>query len=471
MRVLIVPRGPTSEAVLDSLTTWSGSALLEPFCWWVAPSAASEATAQVTRVERGESHEDLLAVALEGADQADIALVAFAPVGAGESVPAAFVDAADACVEMARNVLAFGVGSSDECLMVVAPAEVGQPVPPELFVARWAANVYVAPEDRFDPADFNHLVANAAAFPRHAAHAVASIADLWVRAEPHSTGVLATLSMRHLDLAPPPVQVVRCFSRVVDYGFVIDHLAAGVFSAGGAWPNPDPRRFDRIADPGSVLPDLARAFLDKHADVLGLSRCDPMTLDPPVRLGLLAALRELIKLIIRRLRNKPFEILESQIARVHDMLAERIEHYSGDNVLVVRYFDRAAGDRSLLELREFLHDQLRVPDGPVAAAWADLWQLTLGIVDGAGLPPETGDDILARGNLRALVTDPGRIGPHPGNPPPATEEDPDPRVCDPLRWLEEQAAIEQEAAVEDDPTEASEGQELRRRRRVLLTRR
>jgi hypothetical protein len=433
--------------MLACLTAWSSSALLEPFCWWSAPEDGS-ATLAVIRVERGEHHAELLADALAGADPEDVALVAFLPASAGEVVSAAFANAADRCVAMANQVLAFNLEAASECTMVVAPAQVGQPIPRDLFLARWAANVYVAPEDRSDPSDFDHLAGNPAAFPRHASHALASIADLWVGAGRDAPRVLATLAARQPSIAPAPVQVVRCFSRVLDYGYVVDHVAAGVFREEVAWPNPDTRSFDRIAQPDEILPDVAVSFLDKHKDVLGVSDCPPLTLEPLKRLKLLAALRMFIRLVIRRIRNKPFEMLENQLAKLHDAAADRIEQYSGGSILVKRHRDSIGNERGLLNVSKRIDRPLYVPDGPIVKTWTELRRLTLGLVDGGDIPPDIADEILRRGALRALVTNPPHIAPNPADKPPATEAHPNPRACDPLRFIEERGDAVDAAAPE-----------------------
>lgn len=444
MRVLVAPDTSTAAEVLECLTTWSHAALLEPFCWWTTPAHGDAISMEVVRVERGEHHRCLLADALDGAAPEDVALVAFLPADPGEALDAGFAGATERCMAFADEVLAFSLDSVRECAMVVAPAAVGQPVPAGLFLARWSANVYVAPEDRVDPSDFNHLSGNRAAFPRHAAHAAASIADLWVGTAVKQGRVLNALVERQPSLAPAPVQVVRCFSRVLDYGYVVDHVAAGVFRTQSSWPNPDPRRFDRIADAENVLPAVAASFLQRHADVLGLSEVALLTLDPPEPLSLWEALRVLFRLIVERLRNRPFEIVENQVARLHDVAASRIEQMSGNAVLVRRYFESRDFAAGSVELAEALDRPFHVPDGPVAKTWSELRRLTTGIVDGGDLPPDIADNILARGSLRALVTDPRQIAVDPCDLPPTTEGEQRSRACDPLRVLEAREAAQEE---------------------------
>jgi hypothetical protein len=411
MRVLIVPSSETSESVFLRLAAWSAAGLLEPFCWW--PVGMGETTSTVRRVTRGASVELPLSGAIVGSDPRDVAVVAFHAATVGEAFDERFDAHVDACIDTVTRVVSVDAGNPTECTMVVAPAAIAQPVPHPLFRPHRAANVYLAPEDRVDPRQPNQLLDATDRFPGHAAHGLASISDLWVRNGPETVRIIDALKVKSALAVPDPVRVVRCFSRLVDFGFLSDHLAAAVFQAGDSWPNPDMTRFDRIADPGMVMPSLVDDFMTKHAEVLGLGEPDTIKLDPPPRLRLLEALKLVVRELIARLRRKPFDWAEQQMARMHDHVAKLIENAAPDDLdlHVRRWHDHPEEERSLRGLAHYLDKPRPEPDPAVEPTWTDLRTLTFGLVDGSAMPDRISQEPLTRGRLRAVVTNAHRIVP------------------------------------------------------------
>jgi S1-C subfamily serine protease len=438
MRVLVAPPGTSSEAVFDRLRAWSGAGMLHPFCWREAPVGEPiESSVDVRLVDRGQVREVSLSEALDRTVPAEFALVGVCAATAGEGFDERFHETLSACVTAAMGVVPFAQERPIQASIVVAPAEIGQRVPPGLFRPKWAACLYVAPEDRGEPNDPNHLAGNEQIFPAHAAHAVMTLVDGWIDQARDGESVLQALARRQPQLSPARVQVARSFSRAIDYGYLADHVSATIFHAGESWPNPNRDRFERLESTDALTPRVVGAYMKQHAGVLGLSKFEPIPMPEREELGLLEALRRLIREIIARLRRKPFDWAEEKLIALHDRAADRIERMSGGELKVKHWGKRVPPDGRLLDLTEHLERPLAVPGGAVGPAWTDLRMVALGLVDGSPLPPAVDEVVQLPKGRRAVVTEPGRIVPEPTLPLPVLEGLPAPtdddRVCDPLR--------------------------------------
>ncbi|HEY6551237.1 MAG TPA: hypothetical protein VIY71_08580, partial [Solirubrobacterales bacterium] len=404
-------------------------------------------------MEAGESRELLLGAALQGFDESNDELIGFYPATPQEGFEPNFVEAAIACVDLLSQTIAHDATRPARCTMVVAPSQIAQPVSRGLLSQSFASNVYIAPEDRAEPRDPNRLLGNEAVFPMHAAHAIATVADLWNEPDAGRPSVVDVLARRqpHNQLA---IQVIRCFSRGIGFGYLPDHVSAGIFHGSGGWPNPDSERFDRIDDAETVVPQLVDDYLSTFRQELGLSEFNPHRLQDPEPLGLLEAFRLLLRLIIMRIRRKPFEVVRQRLDAIHNAAADWVEKQAGpDSGIRVKRRGRSEGasdDR--IGLDAALERPLVVPDGPVAEAWTALRRLVLGLVDGSELPDGIDQVRLINGRgQRALVTQPAVLAPDPDSDPPPVEDSDGP-VCDPLR-LDPTLAAEAEAG------EASPGEE------------
>jgi len=193
MRVVVAPRSEVSEAVHDCLLAWSRVGLLGPFCFWQVPVAqGQEVLDQVERIEEGDSKTGSLAEALQGTPSDQVTLVGLYAAGPGDGFDAGFADAIQRCLGIGRKVLAFEKGKPIECTVMVAPEEIAQPVPLDVFCGTW--NLYIAPEDRASPPEANQLLSSEGLLARHAAHALATIADLWANAAVQPTGALQEIT-------------------------------------------------------------------------------------------------------------------------------------------------------------------------------------------------------------------------------------------------------------------------------------
>ncbi|HMI82071.1 MAG TPA: serine protease, partial [Solirubrobacterales bacterium] len=437
MRVLFLPDNRSAEKVVECLLGWSRSGLLAPFAWRAAGDGGVPAEGStVTRVEAGESKEMLLGAALQGADDGTSdELVAFYPATAEEGFEPGFPAAAIGYVDLLAQTIAHDAARPARCTMVVAPSQIGQPVPPQLLSQGFAANVYVAPEDRAEPRDPNRLLGNEEVFPMHAAHALATVADLWDEPASERPAVVDVLAKRqpHNQLA---MQVVRCFSRGIDFGYLPDHVSAGIFYSDSGWPNPDQERLDRIDDPESVVPHVAGDYMRAFRQELGLSDFEPRRLEDPAPLGLFEAFMLLVRLIVARIRRRPFEIVRERIDSVYNKAADWVEKQAGPDsgIRVKRRGEGSEAGGEALDLELILEKPLVVPDGPVSAAWTALRRLVLGLVDGSDLPEGIDQVRLVNGRgQRALIADPAALAPNPEADPPPVADDEGP-ICDPLRF-------------------------------------
>ncbi len=262
------------------------------------------------------------------------------------------------------------------------------------------------------------------------------------------TNVLEAIATHEaFSIDPPAVRVVRTFSRVIDLGYVSDHVAAGVFKAGRAWPNPDRHRFDRADQPTRLVAAASREFVALHKELIGLAEFQPLQLPPEERPNLWQALRELFQMIQARIRRLPSDLADATLGKAHDHLAAMIDRYRGPEAAkTLRWRERPEDERSLVDLTAELDHPLFTPDGATAAVWRDLRQLSLGLIDGAPLPEGIEEETYVRADKRMLVTGPDAIAPDPEVRPPVAGVE---RACDPLRLEPRFAMPKDEGASED----------------------
>jgi S1-C subfamily serine protease len=430
MRVVIAPETSVTERVDACLRAWSHAGLLERFCVWRVPLDVQAADARgVALVDSGGVRVGTLPELLQDTPSDQITLLGFYASEDGEPFDPRFSARVTECLQHAAHVLAYDKARPVECTMVVAPSRIAQPVHPDVLCG--TRNLYVAPEDRSTPPAPNQLPDSDGALPRHAAHALATIADLWVSPERRSNGVLETVAAEDVNaIDPPAVRLVRCFSRAVDFGYMADHVAAGVFQAGEEWPNPDPDHCDRVSDPSRLVKQSVREFMKIHGEALGLSKFEPLTLPAEKRPSLLEAARELVGMLLARIRRLPSDLADATLGSAHDLLADRIDKLRGpDAPRTLRWRERPESERSIADVADQLNRPVSMPDGPTAAIWHDLRRLVFALVDGSELPAGMDPAAYSLGDKRALVAKPAALAPDPSQAPPGRAEN---RPCDPL---------------------------------------
>ena len=460
MNVLLLPRTEAAASVYETLVRWSATGLLRPFCVWDA--AEIERAPSVRLVAAGEVEELTLGDALAGAVPGEIEFVGFYPLAAGEPADAGFATLVERFLSWVREYV---VDLDNEqllaCALAVAPSRPDQAVPPELFRAHWT-NLLVAPEDRAGPGAVNQLKdhnGNSGRFVRHAAHAAATVAAIWATPSAQLPDLLAQVEERSGPLRVQ-VRVVRCFSRVIELGYIADHIAAVAFEPVGGWPRPG-GDFDRPEDVDRVVRGVAAAYLKRNGVALGRRPFEAIREDEPEPLGLLAALRALVKQLRDYLRRRPFELVDEAVGRVHAKAARRIESLDSSGKIRVRPWDELPLEgRGLGQLSEQIDSApLIVEDGAVSTAWTELRQTTLGLVDGSDLPDGVGAWARGPGDRRLVVSDPGRLA----RDPEIEEEPPHEPLLQRIR-AGVQAALEQanaraEALAEPAGGEDGEGEE------------
>jgi S1-C subfamily serine protease len=433
VRILLAPKTPAAEALLDRLCAWSAAGLLAPFCWWYADGVEEDAILTVTHVSAGAASELDIQPAL-GEDLSQVAALAIVPASDTETFDTvAFLEAVRARLAAVAEVLPFRPGEVFGATLLVVADEVDAPVDRSLFGPYWNASVYVAAEDRSNPEAANRLKGDVGRLPGHAAHAVTVIADLWSRPTDPEEQILTQLSALSRGPDRTDVTVVRCYSRAIDFGYLASHLAAAVFQPGDGWPNPDPEHFDRRSDAGEPVGYIVRQFIAKHKRALGLSDPDLIEIPGPRELTLWQAIKEVFRRLLDRLRNKPVEMIQDAINDAYNRAADRVEKAGGTNRdwRIKRPDRNGARVSDLIALAERLDKPMIVPDGPVQAAWTDLRLLSLGLTDGSPLPDGLEREILVQNNKRAVITRPAALVPDPARRPPMSEALPDPRACDP----------------------------------------
>ena len=250
------------------------------------------------------------------------------------------------------------------------------------------------------------------------------------------------------------MQVVRCYSRTVDFGYLPDHLAAAVFKLTGDWPVPDPERFDRVPDPRATLDHVTDSYLLTYREVLGLG--DPLTIPCPEfpKLGLWAAIKRLWSDLVAWVARIPSEVVESVAETAYEIAKGHVEALAGpdSDIRVLGWREtRGTPAEKLERLHAHLGGPLVVQDGPVMAAWIDLRRLAFGLIDGSSLPKDVDESKITRGLKRAVVTNPRLIVPDPSNRAPEYAGIEDPRACDPMHLDARYAELLGPPPDEEDP--------------------
>lgn len=432
MVVILASRAEPAADVVASLRAWSSAQLLERFVWWpMDPAAAGdELLAGIEVVDGGADPadaDDLLGAFGSASTDGAVVLVLL-PDGVS---PAEVAEP----VQAARRHLQRVVGFVEVPVVgVLAPSADPKPVRLDGDL-HWSALVALAPEDCERPGSANALVEHRDRYGPHVAAGVATVAGLW-RAAP-GREVLDVVRDRCRDRPPGTVQVLRCFNRVADGGYVVDHVAAGAMRPLETWPIPrgrHVRRFDLEEQHRAYLVDV---LFRAHDDVLGHRRIEPRPPDQP--LPLLVALRRIVALARQTVLRYPVQVITRWVARAYDRGARMAEW-------VLQRFDP---EREVQRWADVVvtpsEPEDDVPEPPtvppqeaVAGAWGDLRALCLGVMDGSDLPPYVAFEGFTDDHDRLVVDTPAQVAPDPRDHTPAEVARllgvDEPRSCDPARF-------------------------------------
>ncbi|MGB0889960.1 MAG: hypothetical protein ACPGWS_06710, partial [Solirubrobacterales bacterium] len=439
MKVLITPNDAPADAVLDQLRTWSAEGLIDNFVWWLGRQGGADLDLTVVLVENGTANEMPLARALEGVSSEDVDLVGFATTFVGDEFPSDFGERIDEFEVASQSVLAFQADRPLTTTVIVAPPEVGQQIPDGYFLARRHARVLVASEDRPAPPQANHLIEEDEDATPHAAHALASLCDLWLSNEPAAEPVFDQLYLEPIGALVAPVRLARCFTRVVDLENFPDELATEVFRVGEGWPNPDRKRFVRAIDPAPLVAELTRNYLGKHREILNLSDFHPTPIHHPEAMSLWEAIKLLFRIFFDFVLHLPQRLVEMISRRVTDQVNRLAGHLENQLEKL------GAGGRQVKRIGEdgvpgtefdAVGPSERKGEKDPAVAWRDLATMSYALIDGSDLPEKSWNELMRSQDKQTIVEHPRAVVPDPSPPLPTGTKslfhDDPVRVCDPL---------------------------------------
>lgn len=428
MLVVLAPAG--AEVVLERLRAWSHARVLEPLLWW-EPGGES-----ARLLEDGELDDEAniaSVLATQKVDASEVRAIGFLAGG-----PIDHNEAEEALGDLAtrfgllRSVLPFGKGP-DQPGLLLAPSTPRTRLAVEGQLGHFRPIVVVSPEDRSHPFDASFMASPTdEVLAGHVAHALVALGGAQATPIQQVPPVvtLAKDAVEHLG----QVFVTRSFSRVLDLGYIVDHVASQVLRPGSGWPNPDPLQFDRRELSDEQVDGLVEGYFTKYSEVLGLTVVEPIRPDPPRKLGLWAALKAVARYLWSAIQNKPVQWLNTKVGGLYDSLATRLERLApGSGIQVERWREDGM---SLGEAAQRAHDSfdIHIPDGAVGPAWRDLWLLTIGLTDGSERPEWIVPGLLRSGELKQLASDPEQLVPDPLKLPPSSKGLEDVQACDPERW-------------------------------------
>lgn len=296
-----------------------------------------------------------------------------------------------------------------------------------------------------------------------------------------------------------PVMVARAFVRVLDGGFLVDHIGAGLIGRFDEWPYPaDIERPDDLlqARPNAVQ-DIAGAFTAVDDGALRFKRVPRPTLPPQSSIGWLQAFRMMFRYLADVIRRAPTQFVEGVALRTQVKVAAWTQQvvFGNDSAFLVSFGGRTASGgfegepalttRDVRTTAERVFSLLgdRNPPSPSPRAWRSLRALVLGLGDGAELPDIGSPSIrtmVRQGSNQLVIRSPERLAPDPSavtltlqpelfapGQPLAAWDPSSMRACDPLTCLEMLGAIErslielEEEELELAPVGPSSGNEFR----------
>lgn len=419
--MLIVFAPDASEGPLAILRGWAECGLLDPFVWW--PSSPSD-EAQPTLISSDGERTAPIGTLLADVDAGDIQVVAYA---LGAPAPVQPPDVTSRFAQL-RAVLPAERGPVLPALLM-APRDLDSRFDPS-SLARFGPILVLSPEDRSDPTDASQL--GPATFDAHVGHALALVGGAF--ADQDDDPPLRELATTWRN-SPGSAITVRPFSRMLDLGYIVDHIGLEVLRPGRQWPNPDQKQFDRAPLSDPQMDFIVDGYFEEHKRVLDVTPVEPIKRYDPPKVGLWEAIKAVFRFVWDRLRRRPVDWLNSRIGSMYDSVASYVEDKGeGSGIRIRRWNDRDASESVGSFVDDLLQHRLVVNNGFVAGAWRDLRALPMSLVDGTPTPKWLDDSQLMSGGLRQVVADPKLLVPDPEQLPPAATDKKDPRACDPRTW-------------------------------------
>lgn len=428
MLVVLAPAG--GEEVLERLRAWSHARVLEPLLWW---EPGGESARLLKDGELGDVESVASVLATQKVDASDVRTLGFLAGGPvdHDQAHAALGDIVSR-FGLLRSVLPFGKGP-DQPGLLLAPATPRTRFAVEEQLGSFRPIVLVSAEDRSHPLDANFLASPSEdAIAAHVAHALVALGGAQSTPLPQTPPIVTLAADAAEQLGQ--IFVTRSFSRVLDLGYIVDHVASQVLRPGSGWPNPDPLQFDRKELSDEQVDGLVEGYFATYAEVLALTVVDPIRPDPPRRLGLWAALKAVARYLWNAIQNKPVEWLNTKVGGLYDSLADRLERLApGSGIQVQRWREEGLSLGAATQ-RAFSSFDIHIPDGAVGPAWRDLWLLSIGLTDGSDRPEWIVPGLLRSGELKQLAADPEQLVPDPLKLPPSSKGLENVQACDPERW-------------------------------------
>lgn len=461
--LVIIASEQAGGALVEPLRAWSGSQLLDPVLLLTPTDDGALAS---RAVRRGEAEDVSVIEALRGVDLKSVVQVTVA-IGPEVENPDPVIAAHDLASSLLER--AIGADAWESAALVAIPDHPARRCSPELLLPAFDPWVVVAAEDRAHPAGVNTLIdPDDGHLARHAAHAVVALANAWSFT---SDEVNYIAKARAAGAATAgTTDLVRCYTRLIDAGYLADHVAAQVLRPGVRWPNPDVNEFDDVDLEDDQNQAVADEFLKVHAPTLGLTEIQPLV-HKRTKLSLWEAIKAVFRFMVDRLRRMPAQWLDDRIGKLYNTVAERVEGMGAD-VKVRRWREREPGEAPRDFLDELAARRLKVEPGAVGPTWEDMWRLSIGLVDGTALPTSLDLPFLVAGQRRLLETDPRLIVPDPEDRPPGTRDRAEYRSCDPKRFdpVVSSAFLAGQGPVDADQGNSAMGAWYKPRSRSLLWR-
>jgi len=407
--LVVAPETEPCRTVRSTLDAWAAAGVLSSFGWWAIegdPTAADK----IDLVNGDDCRAADLAEVLKGHGQ-DFDLIALMMLDSGHEMPREFPEQFQQCHDIVGRVVTDWVPAG-RTGVVAAPSSEAERVDPELFGGfNWPV-ILVVPEDRSKPDDTNRAAVEPGTVPALAALALSCLTESFVCTDRLGEAPLQTISNRtSLGQGDRQVQPIRCYSRLVDAGYLVDHVAAEAFEMRTGLPALGPSE-KALADVYPTLSEsqrksLASRFTRKHRATL---RFDPIEPEPvnEQRYGLLEALRRLWNYLLVEIASFLPRLAKRTLDRMHDYAARLVERVSGQRVRRSNEIDRLP----IPDPEPEALPGLAPPHNPIGVTWHDMVRLIIALAD-AEEPPAQTVKVAPEDPERMVVRDPRSLVPDP----------------------------------------------------------